>query len=236
MECASARLVAGELLLISDASDSKRAIDVQEILLSSQLYADFKCVGSNKFTSPKEWRKYYADALLHARWTIIDDQDYKTQPQDTAALSLEAMIEDYLLKQLAAVEADAFRQLFKHMAGLAETDPITLQLYQHGLKTSDDDGGASTFSLQFSVFDAPTQMVSLFLTFTTTETVGSTPLSQAFAGRHIVGDIEAFVSRRTWNAGNYEAIRKSIRDFLNGRQTSLILPIPCEVPDDIDQA
>ncbi len=236
MDCASASLVAGDLLLISDVSNSEPAVDVQEALLFSQLYADYKCVGSNKFESPNAWRKYYEDALLHAQWTIIDDQDYKTQPQDNAAISLEAMIEAYVLKPLNRVEADAIRQLFKRMAGLAETDPVALQLYQYGVKKADEEGGRSTFSVQFSVFEAPTHMVSLFVTFTTTETVGPDPLRQAFTGRHLVGDVEAFFSRRTWNAGNYDAIRKSIRDFLNGRQQTLILPIPCEVPDDIDQA
>lgn len=236
MECASGKLVAGGLLLMETPGCTDKAMDVQEIVLSSQLYADFKSGGSTKFESAKGWLKYYEDAMLRAQWTVIKAQDYTYQPHSDAVVGVEQLMDDYLLKQLPLTQAKAIRQLYTRLAGLANTDPVALQLHHYALKVSGDDSGTSTFALQVNVLEAPTQLASLFLIFTTTQAIGDQPFAQTFSGHRIVGDIQARFSRRTWDADKYPPRRKSIRDFLNGRQHTLILPIPCEVPDGTDRA
>lgn len=234
MDCANGTLVAGSLLSIGKLGSKEKTVDVQEILLFSQLYANFKAGDVDKFTSPRGWLKHYEDALLHTQWTLVEGDDYKERPEGATGISLEKLLEDYLLKRLTRAEAEHIRALFKRMAGLTDTQAAARVLYHHALKVPDDGVGASTFALQVNVLESPVQLASLFVTFSTRQTLEQLPFAQTFAGRHIVGDIQAWFSRRAWDADKYPPVRKSIRDFLNGKQGSLIVPIPCEVPHGVD--
>ncbi|GAB7530659.1 hypothetical protein PS3A_30700 [Pseudomonas sp. 3A(2025)] len=234
MECAIGKLVAGHLLLMEARLFPEVAVDVQEIVLASQLAADVECdrSHSDKFKSATVWWSHYEGAMLGTNWTIINDADYEKQPLDSAEFSVEGLIETYFLPRLTHAQGNEIRSLYKRMAGLAKTESVALQLCQHALKGADDGAGSSTFTFQVSVLESPVQLATLFLTFTTTEATGSNPFLQIFTGNCLTGSIEGHFSRRTWDADSYPAMRKSIRGFLNGRQHSLILPIPCEVPDD----
>lgn len=235
MECASGQLVAGHLLLMETHGCSEEAVDIQDILLCSQLYADFKCGDVDKFKSPNGWLKHYEDCMLRAQWTITESHDHKEQPGADAGVSLEALLEACLLTRLSPPDAGQTRQLFTRMAGLASTNPLALQWHRQALKVPDDGPGTSTFVVQFSVLEAPAQLASLFVTFSTRQPLAEHPFAQAFTGRDTVDDIEARFSRRVWDAGKYQPVRQGIRDFLNGKQGSLIVPIPCEVPEGVDQ-
>lgn len=232
MECASGKLVAGHLLLMDAHLYAEVAVDVQEILLASQLAANLECGHSDKFKSALLWWSYYESAMLDTHWAVVDEKRYKEQPPGRDKVSVEGLISRYFLKHLALAQGNEVRPLYNRMAGLSNTDPVALQLHQHALKGGDDGAGSSTFTFQVSVLESPVQLATLFVTFTTTEAIGSNPFLQVFTGKHLTGSIDARFSQRTWDADSYPAMRKSIRGFLNGRQDSLILPIPCEVPDE----
>ncbi|MCO8170967.1 hypothetical protein NJC40_24680 [Pseudomonas sp. 21LCFQ02] len=243
MKCSIGKLVAGDLLAESVHSEPAELNELLQTLLFSQLFANLKSGSSGKFDSPGTWWSSYDNAMLHTHWSLLDNRNRTFKPKSTSTLGINALLEEFLLPQLASAQTQDIRQLLTQMTRLPTTDPLAMQFQTHVLKMPDRRNGHSTIALQIGVLESATQRASLSATFSTSKAVGTSLLSQTFTGSQIVGDIHVRFTRYAWDPASYRkgteehpSPRSHVLDFLAGAQDRLILAIPCEVTDGADQA
>lgn len=229
MDCASvSTLVAGHLLSNDSGVASAMIDDIFDSLLYSQFYAD---KNAKKFDAPAKWFLHHDDALKVVKWTLSEHQRDVFEPKDNAKITVEALIEEFLLSRLPATQAAAVKSMIDCMAGLPEAEAASIVCHQHVLRRAIDAEAHSTMVLRVSALRQETQLSSLSVTFSTTDVVGADPLRQVFPGSSIVGEVDVRFVRCGWKYSDYQSIREKVLGVVAGRRKGLILPISCKAPE-----
>lgn len=238
MECINAvTLVAGNVLFEPSRLMPSVKEDVYNSLLFAQLYADTEF---NKYESPAQWYRGYIEAMYESKWFGDQHGSRYLEPAEQSRVTIEKLVEENLLTRLHQTRAIGIKKMMAHIGGLPETDAAQVLFRAQVLRVTTATAQAgpvfegrpiSTLTLHVSVVEREGIIDSLFINFSTADVMGLDIFHQALRGDHFVGKISLLSFRRELNQVMHAKVRPDILNFLPDQKDTLILPVPCHVPD-----
>lgn len=215
-------LVAGNMLANETDIVTQEMNDVLDSLLYAHLMADGE---AQRLEAPQAWIKAYRRELISVGWTGFENRLDQFEPENASSIILGDLIEQNLLSELSAARASEVSTMLDSIFALSQTDAASLLVQEHAFKRAPKAQGQSSIALQVSILQKPTVLSTLFLTFKTTSAIKLNPLHQVFAGRSVVGAVEAYFFKRQWSRAGYERKRVRVNHYLADKRDGKILHI-----------
>lgn len=228
-------VVAGHLVCAPDAALIQPLEDIKTALLFAQMTADASCPLQR---SSAQWFAEYNKALIALKWFGTGFEGQSFEPGDEDILTIESLIRQFLLNDLAPAHAEHVTRALACLSGSPEAQAQALfkrftvsypSVEEHTHQASHTTGG---LALLISVLLPRQEVKYLWLTFMTTAAWVENFLQQPLTGAQLAGAVQVRLFQRTWNAAGYAKVRAMVEKYLADRPAEMILPLACsEDPD-----
>lgn len=217
---------AGHLLFFGE----KLSDSFKDDVLGSSLYVQL--AASNKhprFDNFNSWYSLYVEAMPRFGGVPTGENSYRPLVENDPSFTVWGQISNRLEGR---VSVDVLDGVSRYLLGQEEAEQITaaiLLFRDHAMYTRSDtpDAEASvletSLSLIFSFVNCDHSVISVFMSFKTTEPVGEKLFSQTFQTEKVIGDVAVEVILSEFREHSYRRVRQRLNSELGERKQKLII-------------
>lgn len=217
---------AGHLVFFAEnVSDS-----FKDDVLSSSLY--FQLAASKKhsrFDDFNAWCSLYVEAMPRFGWVPTGQSSYRQLVNGEPSFTVWSQISNRLASRVPADVVDEVGRFLVGQEAVEQVSAAAVLFREHAVSVRSDTPEAvlsieeTSFSSIFSFVSCDHSVISVFLSFKTTEPVGKNLLSQTFQSEKIAGSVAMEIISMEFREHHYRRVRQRLNTELGARKQNLVI-------------